>query len=107
MSLWKEFKKHPCKLITTTYIFDETVTFLKRRMGYNKAVEVGQRLLESSLVEMVHISKEDFYEGWKMFLKYQDKGFSFTDCLSFLAMQKMDVKEALVFDEHFRQKGQF
>lgn len=62
-------------------------------------------MLESPLVEMVHISEEDFYEGWRMFLKYQDKGFSFTDCLSFMVMEKMDIRDVLAFDEHFEQRG--
>ncbi len=44
---WKGFKKRPCKLVTTSYIFDETVTL----------------------------------------------------------MEKMFIKEALAFDEHFRQIG--
>lgn len=105
MLYWKKFKKKPCKLVTTSYIFDETVTLLKRRLGFVKAVEVGKRLLESSLIEMVYILKEDFLKAWEMFLKHKDKGYSFTDCLSFLIMEKMDIKKALTFDEHFRQMG--
>lgn len=66
---------------------------------------MGRILLSSTRVEMVHISSEDFDRGWEMFLKYQDKGFSFTDCLSFLVMEEKGLKEALTFDEHFRQKG--
>jgi len=31
---WKTFKKHPRKIIITSYIFDETVTFLKRRISH-------------------------------------------------------------------------
>jgi predicted nucleic acid-binding protein len=105
ITFWKGFRKHPRKVITTTYIFDETVTFLKNRMGFAKSAEVGNRLLESSLVEVVHISPDDFDQGWKMFLKFKDKGFSFTDCLSFLVMERKKVKKALAFDEHFQQIG--
>jgi len=102
---WRRFKKKPCKLVTTSYVFDETVTLLKKRLGFAKAAEVGKRLLESSLVEMVHISQEDFIKGWEMFMKHKDKGYSLTDCTSFLVMEKMCINEALTFDEHFRQIG--
>jgi predicted nucleic acid-binding protein len=103
MSYWKKFKKHPDKLSTTTYVFDETVTFLKKRISYEKAVEVGNRLLSSPMLYLVHVSQEDFKKGWTMFQKYTDKGFSFTDCLSFIIMGQQNINEALAFDDHFRQ----
>lgn len=105
MLYWRKFRKKPCKLVTTSYVFDETVTLLKKRLGFAKAADVGKKLLESSLVEMMHISQEDFIKGWETFLKHKDKGYSFTDCLSFLMMEKMNIKKALTFDEHFRQIG--
>lgn len=105
IAFWKTFKRNPQKIITTTYVFDETVTFLKRRISHDKAAEVGKLLLSSHTVEMIHISEAHFNKGWGMFLKYRDKGFSFTDCLSFLIVEERGIKEALTFDEHFKQRG--
>jgi predicted nucleic acid-binding protein len=34
-----------------------------------------------------------------------DKDFSFTDCVSFVVMWEMGIKEAFAFDEHFNQMG--
>jgi hypothetical protein len=31
-------------LITSNYIIDETVTLVKDRLGYNTAIEIGQKL---------------------------------------------------------------
>lgn len=62
-------------------------------------------MLSSPTVELIHISEEHFDKGWKLFLKYHDKGFSFTDCLSFLIMEEKGIKKALTFDEHFKQAG--
>lgn len=103
LNCWEKIK--PCKIITTSYIFDETVTFIKRRLGYKKAVETGKRLRESSSVDIIHISEEDVEKGWEMFLKYDDKGYSLTDCISFVIMQKMKMIEALTLDTHFKQMG--
>ncbi len=90
VGFWNSFKKHPRKLITTTYVFDETGTFLKKRINYDKAAEVGNILLHSPSVEMVHISDTDFHKGWEIFTKYRDKGYSFTDCISFLIIITSD-----------------
>ncbi len=103
ISFWKELKKYPRRFVTTTYVFDEVVTFLKNRINYQKAAEVGTRLFESPSVEIVHIMEEDFETAWKMFLQYKDREFSFTDCLSFLIMERKNLKEALTFDKHFKQ----
>lgn len=104
-AFWKTFKKKPQKIITTSYIFDETITFLNRRINHEKAAEVGKLLLSSPSVELIHISEEHFDKSWRLFLKYRDKGFSFTDCISFLVMEEKSVKQALTFDEHFKQAG--
>lgn len=102
---WTDFKQKPRKIITTTYVFDETVTFLRRRISHDKAAHVGKLLLSSPTVELIHISEIQFDKSWNLFLKYHDKGFSFTDCVSFIVMEERSTKEALTFDEHFQQKG--
>ena len=38
---------------------------------------------------------------------YQDKEFSYGDAVSFAIMERLDIREALAFDDHFRQYGQF
>ncbi|OGW06563.1 MAG: hypothetical protein A2889_08575 [Nitrospinae bacterium RIFCSPLOWO2_01_FULL_39_10] len=105
INFWNGFKKNPQRLITTTYVFNEIVTFLKRRISHDKASRIGEALLSSLIVEVIHISNEDFRKGWNMFIKYHDKDFSFTDCISFLVMNQKSIKEALTFDKHFRQMG--
>lgn len=40
-----------------------------------------------------------------VFSTYMDKGWSFTDCVSYLVIQRRDMRTALAFDEHFRQFG--
>lgn len=39
------------------------------------------------------------------FQKYADQGMSFTDCVSFVLMEEMDIKTAFSFDRHFLIAG--
>ncbi len=92
-------------LVTTTYIFDEIVTFFNSRNLHHKAVEVGNRLLSSPDIELVEINTTLFNQGWQYFQKYQDKSYSLTDCLSFIVMEERGIITALTLDHHFIQAG--
>ena len=93
------------RLVTTDYVFDETITGLRFHAGHKKAVEVGTLLLSSKTVWLVDITPDVRSDAWKMFCKYSDKGFSFTDCTSFPLMKSLKIKKAFTFDEHFRIMG--
>jgi len=92
-------------LVTTTYVFDEVVTFFNSRNLHYKAVEVGNRLLESKDIELIEIDQILFNQGWQFFQKHKDKSYSLTDCLSFIVMQEREIVTALTLDNHFRQAG--
>ncbi len=64
---WRHFNTSLPPLVTTSYVFDEVVTFFNRRNRHAKAVEVGSRLLSSSMVEFVHVDQAVFYEAWQYF----------------------------------------
>ncbi|AOY82046.1 PIN domain-containing protein [Moorena producens JHB] len=102
---WQNLDKTNLKLVTTSYVFDELVTFLNSRYLHSKAVEIGKRLLTSSVVDLIQVNEVLFLEGWDYFQKYQDKSYSLTDCLSFVVMNKLKINVALTFDQHFVQAG--
>ena len=93
------------RLVTTSYVFDEVVTFFNSRGAHAKAVQVGNNLLQSPSVPLIHIDTALFYEGWTYFQRHHDKDYSRTDCISFLVMQKLGVRTAFAFDRHFVQAG--
>jgi predicted nucleic acid-binding protein len=102
---WKRLGEASFRLVTTDYIFDEVVTFLASRGHHVKAVEVGNVLLQSPSITLLHVDEAIFTEGWDYFTRHADKGYSLTDCISFVVMRKRDIDLALTFDKHFVQAG--
>jgi len=96
----------PVTFYTSDYVFDEVVTVILRLTGNKElAIKVGKNILASRVTRLIIINKEIFYEAWKLFEEYRDKGWSFTDCTSFSIMNKYNIKYAFTFDEHFKQAG--
>jgi len=93
------------QLVTTSYVFDEVVTFFNSREQHVKAVEVGNRLLKSPIILFVHVDETLFFEAWNLLVQRDDKTYSLTDCISFLVMKKHGNQTVLTFDRHFVQEG--
>lgn len=105
LSHWNGLKTALPQLVTSSYVFDEVVTFFNSRGLHTKAVEVGNRLLQSSSVDLVHVDEDLLRKAWRYFQKYEDKAYSLTDCTSFVIMHEHGIHTALSFDKHFAQAG--
>jgi len=92
-------------LITTSYVFDEIVTFFNCRGYHAKAVEVGGNLLRSAAIEIIHVDKGLLKLGWQYLSRHQDKRYSLTDCISFVEMERLGIATAFSVDHHFEQVG--
>ena len=102
---WRSMRKALPPLVTTSYVFDEVVTYFNSRGYHAKAVEVGNRLLNSPSVQFVHVDEGLFMEGWQYFQQHKDKDYSLTDCISFVRMKRHKIETAFAFDQHFVQAG--
>jgi predicted nucleic acid-binding protein len=102
---WQSYIQNPQPLVTTDLVFAEIVTFFNARGLHQKAVEVGDRLVNSQLVEIVSTTPELRKEAWAFFKRHADKQYSLADCASFIVMRKRRIHSALTFDDHFAQAG--
>lgn len=94
-------------LVTSSYIFDETVTLIRMHLGHHIAVQFGARLRHEKIAKLLRITDSDEQKAWDIFERHQDKQFSFTDCTSFALMERLGIDTAFAFDRHFRQYGKF
>ncbi|MEK6724951.1 MAG: PIN domain-containing protein [Deltaproteobacteria bacterium] len=90
-------------LVTTDYILDEALTLTKKRLGHTKAIEIGKPLWNQELADLIHLIEEDKATAWRIFQRYDDKGFSFTDCTTFAIMERLNIPTVFAFDVHFKQ----
>jgi predicted nucleic acid-binding protein len=102
---WRGLAAFGLSLVTTSYVFDETVTFFNSRKLHAKAIEVGDTLLRSPSISMTFVDEDSFHEGWLLLQQQRDKDYSLTDCISFVTMKSLGIHTALTFDKHFVQAG--
>ncbi len=102
---WTKLLESRPALVTTSYVMDEVVTFLNSKLQHDKAVSVGNNLISSPTIQLVHVDEPLFYQGWQYFEQHTDKTFSLTDCISFVLMKRLEITQALTFDKHFTQAG--
>ena len=88
--------------ITTNFIFDETVTLIMSRLGWDVAATFGESLKKSNFANIVPVAGTDEERAWQIFMKYRNIGFSYTDCTSFALMERLKIDTAFTFNEHFK-----
>ena len=103
--IMKTFEKdNSAVFIYSDYIFDELITFMKRRkISPNIIQKNGDKILTSKLWMKVPISETIFQKTWKKIKKFKDKPWSFTDVSSFVLMKELNIKYFLSYDDHFLQ----
>ena len=101
----KLFRTFQGRLLSSNYIFDETITLCLYRLGHAVAVKVGETLRNPAVVGLLQVTPEDDQKAWTLFLERPDKMYSYTDCVSFTLMKKLHIEVAMALDEDFRQEG--
>ncbi|TAN45594.1 MAG: PIN domain-containing protein [Nitrospirae bacterium] len=100
-----DISRKKIRLISTDYVLDECITTILAKIGHKIAVESVELILNSNLISMIWLDEPMLMKAWEYFKKHSDKGYSFTDCTSFVLMKEMKIDRCLSFDRHFEQAG--
>ena len=92
-------------LLTTDFVFVETMSLLTKRLGRDVAVRFGQALRTSRSVRIEEVPFEVREKAWQLFTNQVDKDYDLIDFLSFSMMEKFRIREVFGFDRHFIQHG--
>jgi predicted nucleic acid-binding protein len=102
---WRQIAKARERLITTQLVLAETVTYLRRRGGWEQSRRAGAAILDSPLIEVIALDAEQLAASWREFVRLPDPKLSLCDAASFIVMRDRHVQRALTLDRHFRDAG--
>lgn len=105
MRLFEEAMARKLGVVISDYIFDECVATVNSRADHSTAVKAGDFMLSSNVIELIWLDQDLKLKAWEYFTTHADKGYSFTDCTSFVLMKEMKLIHYLAFDKHFEQAG--
>jgi len=69
------------------------------------AAELADQLKKNPNCEVVPWTASLFNAGFLLYKQRGDKGWSLTDCTSFVIMHERHITESLAHDQHFEQAG--
>jgi len=93
------------EIVTTDHVILELTAYLARPPARAAVVMLVDRLRASTKVKVVRAQDQLFDDGWELYRRHADKGWSLTDCISFVVMRQQKLTEALTTDHHFEQAG--
>jgi uncharacterized protein len=91
-------------LLTTDAVLLEIGNALARNFR-SEAVAIIERFLTSDNVTIVRLSPQLLDEAFALFKSHADKQWGLVDCVSFVAMKRAQINDALTVDHHFVQAG--
>jgi len=105
-SVWTSYlSRTGAFVITTEAVLWEWMNASADSGTRRTAVEGYRRCHEDPRVEVVPFADDKIAAAVHRYEAREDKGWSLTDCLSFLVMEQRRIARALTTDHHFRQAG--
>lgn len=93
------------RLVTSNFVFDEVVTLTRYRLGWDVAHRLGSELREQRVARLERVTPKDEAAAWTIFERHRDKRYSFTDCTSFVLVQRLTLPVCIAIDSDFRAFG--
>ena len=91
------------QLLTTNHVIAETIT-LTRKIGHEDAARLGDQLYGEKLARIHWASPDKERAAFDYFKRHQDQTYSAVECLSFVVMEKLGIREALAVDSDFTHR---
>lgn len=92
------------KLVTSDYIYAELLSLFRARGHVDRARDWVDQVRQGRC-DVVRVTDADLLIATEVFFRFADKGWSFTDCTSRVVMERLGIRQAFAFDDHFRQFG--
>ena len=100
-----EFAKRNQPIVTTEFILLELGNACARAEDHADFLALVEGMRASSRVRIMPLDTGLLNRGLKRMAARADKDWSLTDCISFIVMRDLHLREALTDDKHFEQAG--
>lgn len=105
LAVHRELRDRRVPLVTTEFVLMEFAdAFADTRFRVN-AASFLHGLRSEPRLEIVPASSALMAEGLRLYADRPDKGWSLTDCTSFVVMAQRGLTDAFTSDHHFEQAG--
>ena len=92
-------------MVTTAWVLTEVADALAETPNRALFGTLLARLRSDPRAVVVPTTDDLFKRGVELYEERPDKGWSLTDCISFVVMKQDGINEALTGDHHFEQAG--
>lgn len=88
----------------------ETITLVRYKgsrdasAAHRLALDIGRALYAGKLAQIHQATPEEERAAFDYLAKHDDKKYSSVDCLSFVILEKLGIREALAVDEDFTHR---
>lgn len=91
--------------VTTDLVLVELANSLS--LPPNRAVVISaiERIRTDAATTIIPFNSEGMERALALFKSSHDKSWGLVDCFSFVVMKEKRIRQALTFDDHFRQAG--
>ena len=106
---WKELlQKRNYEPVISDYIVDELTTRIRYDISHPAALQALNSLTQlvgRGRLTFIWVNQTYFDQARRLFERYHDQEFSFTDCTSFAICRDTGIQEAFALDSDFRIFG--
>jgi len=92
------------RLITSLMVVSETYTWLRYHAGYDLAarfLDIIDRSEKAGVLKIILPDGDIKSKAHAVLKRYGDQDLSYTDAVSFVLLEKMDIGDVFGFDSHF------
>ncbi len=93
------------RIVTSEWVLVELGNYLAEGPNRRLLGSLVRALSAEERVEIVPADHPSFLGALSLYVRRQDKSWSFTDCTSFCLMKARKITDALTTDHHFEQAG--